>query len=105
MVVVGQPDSPPFPGLSSARTPRSGSTTTLPYVGTADGAPATSIPENANINSLSNLSLNVVDPVNPTTLGDPFAVDPKLAIPALEPDPAPTTSRTTGCSWSTPTAR
>ncbi len=85
IVVVGQPDSPPFPGLSTLFDTAFRIDQTLAYVGNPDGSQATSIPENANINSLTALSVNVLDPVNPTTLGDPFAVDPRLAIPPLNP--------------------
>ena len=86
VVVIGQPDQPPFPGMSSAQDSSFRIDTTLPYVGSpATGIPATSIPQNANVNSLSTLTLNVVDPVNPTTIGSPFAVDPRVAFPALNP--------------------
>ncbi len=88
VVVVGQSDSPPFPGFASSQDTAFRIDNTEPYVGTTDGSPATSIPNNASISSLANLSINVLDPVNPQTLGDPFAVDPRLAIPALDPSRA-----------------
>jgi len=88
VVVVGQPDTPPFSGLSSSQDTAFRVDRTLPYVGTTDGSQATSIPENAQINSLTSLTLNIVDPVQPQAPGDPFAVDPKLGIPALDPTAA-----------------
>ena len=85
VVVVGQTDSPPFPGLSSSQDYSFRVDRSLPYIGTTDGSQATSIPNYAQINGLSTLTLDVVDPVSPTAIGSPFAVDPKLAIPALNP--------------------
>ena len=85
VVVVGQADSPPFPGLSASQDYAFRVDKSLPYVGTTDGTQATSIPQFAQINGLSNLTLDIVDPVNPQAPGDPFSVDPKLAIPALDP--------------------
>ena len=86
VVVVGQPDSPPLAGLSSSQDLAFRIDRTDPYIGTTpSGAPGSSIPENANINSLPSLTLNVIDPVNPQTLGSPFAVAPSLAYPAIDP--------------------
>ncbi len=84
-VVVGQTDNPPFPGLSATQDTAFRIDSTLPYVGTVDGSQPTSIPNYGQINGLTNLSISVVDPVNPLNLGDPFAVSPQLAIPALDP--------------------
>ena len=92
IIVVGQPDTPPFPGLSTVQDTAFRIDRTLAYVGTTTGSQATTIPENANINALTTLSVSVIDPVNPQNLGDPFAVDPRLAIPALNPVLASTTS-------------
>ncbi len=92
IVVVGQPDTPPFPGLSTLIDTAFRIDNTLAYVGNPNGTQATSIPENGNINSLTSLAVIVVDPVNPQTLGDPFAVDPRLAIPALNPTLATNTA-------------
>jgi hypothetical protein len=86
VVVVGQPDQPPFPGFSSSQDLAFRIDRTDPYVGSLPGAgPATSIPEGANINNLATLTLNIIDPVNPQTIGNPFAVDPKFGVPALNP--------------------
>ena len=86
VVVVGAADQPPFPGLASAQDSSFRIDTSDPYIGQpASGGPATSILPGQNINSLTNLTLNIVDPVNPQTIGSPFAVDPRLAIPALNP--------------------
>ena len=86
VLVVGQPDQPPFAGYSSSQDLAFRVDGTLPYIGSVAGGPPTaSIPANANINSLTSLTLNVIDPVNPQTLGSPFAVDTKIAVPALDP--------------------
>ena len=86
VVAVGQPDQPPFAGLSSSQNASFVVDTTQPYVGSpGNGVPATSIPEGANINGLTSLTLNVIDPVNPQAIGSPFAVNPKIATPALNP--------------------
>ncbi|WP_435005816.1 Ig-like domain-containing protein [Tundrisphaera lichenicola] len=85
VVVVGQSEQPSVAGYASSQDAAFRVDNTLPYVGTTDNSPATSIPQNSNINSLSNLSINIVDPVNPTLINDPFAVDPSLGVPALDP--------------------
>jgi len=85
VLVVGQADSPPLPGLASSQDTAFRVDRSLPYVGTTDGSQATSVSDGAQISNLSSLTLNVVDPVAPQAVGDPFAVDPKLGIPALDP--------------------
>ena len=85
VVVIGAPDQPPFPGLSSVQDIAFRVDTSLPYVGAPPGGgQATSILPGQNINSLTSLSLGIVDPVSPQG-GGPFAVDPKSSIPALNP--------------------
>ena len=79
IVVIGANDLPPFPGLSSSLDYAFRVDTTDPYVSTS------SIAEGQNISSLSSLTLNVVDPISPTTIGSPFAVDTKFSVPALNP--------------------
>ncbi len=85
VVVIGQPDQPPFPGFSDQRDTAFRVDKSLPYIGTVDGTQATSIAQGANINGLSSLTLDVVDPVNPGTPGDPFAVGARVTVPALNP--------------------
>ena len=86
VVVIGAADQPPFPGLATAHDTSFRVDTSNPYIGQpTSGGPATSILPGQNINSLTNLTLNIVDPVNPQAIGSPFAVDPRLAIPALDP--------------------
>ncbi len=91
VVVIGQPDIPPQAGLSSSfdhafridntppqilqvtQTPAAGATTNpaaIPLTGT-------------NLSSLSSLSLDVLDPSNPTT--GPLATPAQLLVPALDP--------------------
>jgi hypothetical protein len=85
-------DQPPFPGFSSAVTYAFRVAETLPYVGTPNGGQASSIPQGGNINGLTTLTLDVIDPVNPQALSSPFAVDPKFSVPALNPSTADNTS-------------
>lgn len=87
-VVVGQPDLPGQAGLASAFTTTFQIDRTLPYVGTLNGTSPTSILENATINSLSTLTISVVDPVNPTSRVSPFAVNAQTQINALNPSAA-----------------
>ena len=86
VLAVGQPDQPPFAGYASSQDLAFRVDTTDPYVGSPpNGGPATSIPEGANINMLSSLTLNIIDPVNPQQIGSPFAVPATFAVPALNP--------------------
>ena len=86
VVVVGAPDIPPLPGLSRAQDTSFRVDTTDPIVAPpVGGGLSSSIINGENINSLSALTLNVADPVNPQAIGSPFAVPATFAVPALNP--------------------
>ncbi len=86
VVVVGAPDLPPLPGLSSVQNTSFRVDTTDPFVGPPEtGGPATSVVNGENLNSLSSLTLNFVDGVNPQGIGSPFAVPATFNVPALDP--------------------
>ncbi len=83
VIVVGQPDSPPLPGLSSVVDQSFRIDTTSPLVIT------TSPTQLARISNLSaGVDLNVADPVLPSALGDPLAVPTQFQITALDPSTA-----------------
>jgi hypothetical protein len=85
-LAIGQPDSPPLPGFSSIQDQSFRVDTTLPGVDTSGTHPSgASLPNNANISTLTNLSLFVTDNVQPGQLGNPLAVPTQLSFPALDP--------------------
>jgi large repetitive protein len=89
VVVVGAADIPPLPGLSSVLNTTFRIDTTVPFIGAPpSGGLATSIVNGEDINSLSALTLNFVDPVNPQGIGSPFAVPATFNVPALNPTTA-----------------
>jgi hypothetical protein len=79
VVVVGAPDAPPLPGLSSLRDMHFRVDTSLPMI------ISSSIPNGANIPTLTSLTLSVVDPVLPSDPTSPLAVPVGLNFPALNP--------------------
>ena len=88
VVVVGQPDAPNVAGLSSSITTTFQVDRTLAYVGTLNGTSPTSVLQDSSINSLSTMTISVVDPVNPTSRVSPFAVNAQTNVPALNPTTA-----------------
>ena len=89
VVVVGQPDLPPLPGLSSVQNTSFRIDTSDPIIAAPPaGGPATSIVNGEQLNTLSTLTLNFADPVNPQTIGSPFAVPATFNVPALNPTTA-----------------
>ncbi len=86
LVAVGQADQPLLPSLSTATATSVRIDTSLPTLDTSgthtDGS---SIPMNSDLNALTALTLYITDPVNPQTLGSPFAVPTLLSVPALDP--------------------
>ena len=87
-VVVGQADQPPLPGLSSAYNSAFRIDLTSPYVAQATLTPGSAplaLPGKGvtNLQSLTTLSLDVVDPNNPPT--GPLATPPSILFPALDP--------------------
>ncbi|HEY2157897.1 MAG TPA: Ig-like domain-containing protein, partial [Isosphaeraceae bacterium] len=88
-VAVGQADQALLPSLATGTATSVRIDTSLPTLDTSgthtDG---TSIPLNSNLNALSALTLFITDPVNPQTLGSPFAVPTLLSVPALDPSTA-----------------
>ena len=87
LVVIGQPDAPPLPGLSSSFDRAFKIDQTAPQVLGAALAPgAATLPLGASstpLNALSNLSLNVVDPANPAV--GPLATPAQVLYSALDP--------------------
>ncbi len=79
IVVIGDADAPPLPGLSSQADQSFRVDTTNPLV------VSSTLPANARINALTALSLNVADPVSPVNPGDALAVPTQLNLPALDP--------------------
>jgi hypothetical protein len=90
-VVVGQIDSPPLPGLSSAlsdafridQTPPQITTASLTQGGAALPLPNGGSPNTTNVSSLTGLSLSVVDPINPQAA--PFGTPTAVQFAALNP--------------------
>jgi hypothetical protein len=88
IVVVGPSDSPPLPGLSSTYQSSFRVDLTAPQIVSARLVPGgANLPLGttgiANLSSLTNLSLNVVDQSNPLT--GPFATPAPVIFPALDP--------------------
>ena len=93
IVVVGAPDLPPLPGLSSVQNTSFRVDTTDPTVAAPpSGGVASSIVNGENINSLSTLTLSIVDGVLPQGVGSPFAVPATFNVPALNPITADNTN-------------
>lgn len=86
LVVIGQPDSPPLPGLSTSFDHAFRVDKTAPTVVSATltpgGAPLPQSGQTA-LNSLTTLSLNVRDPMNPVT--GALATPAQVYFPALDP--------------------
>ncbi len=93
-VVVGQPDSPPLPGLSSTYTDAFRIDKTAPQITAASftqGGAALNLPNQTpsnttNITGLSSLYLTAVDPVNPQVA--PLATPGEFSFPAIDPSTA-----------------
>jgi hypothetical protein len=93
-VVVGQPDQPPLPGLSSSYTDAFRIDTTPPQitaVSFTQGGPtlplANQTPTNiTNVSGLSSLWLTAIDPVNPQTA--PLGTPSDFLFPAIDPSTA-----------------
>ena len=91
VVVVGGADFPPAAGLSSSASTTFQIDKTSPYVvGAFLGTPtqATALNANASLATITSLMVAVNDPVNPTSLSSPFAVNAQTNIPALNPSTA-----------------
>ncbi len=85
VVVVGAPDQPPLPGLSTVFDQSFRIDTTSPTLTTDP----TSVQQNAYLSSLTNgITLNAIDPINPTDLGNPLSVPLQYQISALDPSTA-----------------
>ncbi len=82
IVVVGESENPPLPGLGTQGDFSFRVDTTSPLV------TASSIPDDARIPNLRNITLNVADPVSPSDPNDFLAVPPQLDLPALNPETA-----------------
>ncbi len=91
--MIGDPDSPPQAGLSSSFDHAFRIDTTAPQITAATLTPGgTALPlTGTNLASLSTLSLDVIDPMNPAA--GPLATPTQVLNPALDP-----TRRTT---WAT----
>jgi hypothetical protein len=93
-VVVGQPDQPPLPGFASQKLDGFRIDKTPPQIASASfvpGGPPLPLPNGPAPNTtfvptLTSLSLNVVDPVNPITA--PFGTPTLVVLPALNPQTA-----------------
>ena len=87
LVVIGQPDSPPLPGLSSSFDKAFKIDQTAPKILSAALSPgAASLPlgtASTPLNALSALSLDVIDPANPSV--GPLATPAQVYFPALDP--------------------
>ncbi len=81
VVVVGASDSPPLPGLSSLLENSFRIVTNSPLI-TTDGS---SIQQGQKVPTLTNVTLDVLDPVLPSDLGNPLAVPTQFSVPALDP--------------------
>jgi hypothetical protein len=80
VIVVGQPDQPPLPGLSRQVDQSFRVDTTTPTVA------QTSIAQFARISDLTGgLTLDFRDPVLPSNLGNPLAVPLQFQVEALDP--------------------
>lgn len=78
VVVLGQADAPPLPGLSARIDTSFRIDTTKPQV-TSSLLPGTLL------SSFTTVSLNVVDPIQPQNQFDPLVVPTQLSLPALDP--------------------
>ena len=93
-MVVGQPDQPPLPGLAPSLTDNFRIDKTPPQItgasftqgGTALPLPNAGSPNITNVSSLSTLSLNVVDVVNPPS--GAFGTPSIVLFDALDPSTA-----------------
>ena len=87
LVVIGQPDAPPLPGLSSLFDRAFKIDQTAPQVlGAALSPGAATLPLGTSatpLNALTTLSLNVVDPANPAV--GPLATPAQVLYTALDP--------------------
>jgi hypothetical protein len=81
IVVVGQSDLPPLPGLATRFDQSFRIDTTTPQA-------TTSVAQNARLSTLTSLSIDIVDPILPTSRFDALAVPTQLSLPALDPTSA-----------------
>ncbi len=86
IIVVGQPDAAPLAGYSSLIEQSFRIDTTSPTISAAPLPP---------LSSLTSLTLNILDPILPQTLTDPFVVPAQLSEPALDPTSATNVSNYT----------
>ena len=88
VVVIGQPDSPPLPGYSSQIETAFRVDRTAPQIVAATLTPGSSPlamgpNSTTNLNALTQLSLNVIDPINQGFAA--FATPTQILFPALDP--------------------
>jgi hypothetical protein len=81
LVVVGQPDQPPLPGLSTRFDQSLRIDTTTARV-------TTTVAQLARLSTLTSLSLDVIDPIVPTSPFNALVVPTQLSLPALDPTSA-----------------
>ena len=108
LVVIGQADAPPLPGLSSVFNSAFRIDNTAPIVTAATLAPGGSAlpPGSAaatDLNSLTNLSLDVEDPINPTS--GPLATPTAIYYDAINPTTASNISNYSLINVTDPAAR
>lgn len=84
VVVVGASDQPPLPGLSATLDSTFRIDTNDPII-TPD---VNSIQQNAKISGLATVTLDAVDGVVPTDLGNPLSIPTSFVVPALDPQTA-----------------
>jgi large repetitive protein len=85
-VVIGPSDRPPLPGFATAQDFTFRVDTSLPTMDTSGTHPdGTTIPQGAQLGTLSNMTLFFTDPVKPSAIGSPFAVPTLFTVPALNP--------------------
>lgn len=78
IVVLGQPDAPPLPGLSTRIDTSFRIDTTKPNL-------TTTLLPGSLLSSFTGVSLNVVDTIQPQNQFDPLVVPTQLSLPALDP--------------------
>ena len=83
VVVVGQSDSPPLPGLSTQFDQSFRIDTSNPFLVPVN------VPQEARLSSLAGgITLGALDPVQPASSTSPLAVPTQFRVPALNPETA-----------------